>query len=188
MAPGGNSSGSDGNIYFTDQGNGFDRESGVALSGQSVRLGAQVLGGSALLFGAAAGGTVAATQLGWLAPVAPLAGGSGVVLTQAERLKMFYDQLAAAPAARTAQEAVGLLSRTLDAVEDAYSGVARVAEPGLTYAGRMYAPMADKMTQMGSGAIEAITKGQRILFEANGAIQVFSRSTGEVVFQKCGGQ
>jgi len=67
-AQGANSDGN--NPYFTDQGNGFDWVSGVALSGQSVRLGGQVLAGSVVLFGAAAGGAVAYGGLTRLAPLA----------------------------------------------------------------------------------------------------------------------
>jgi RHS repeat-associated protein len=109
-----------------------------------------------------------------------------VILSQQERLRIFYERLATSPAADSARNALDLLTRTLDKVEDSYSGVAKAAEPGLQYAGRMYAPFADKTTQLTNGALEAITKGQRIIFEANGGIQIFSRATGELVFRKAG--
>jgi hypothetical protein len=55
------------------------------------------------------------------------------------------------------------------------------------YTGRMYAPMADMMTRLEGGAVQAITKGQTIIFGANGAIQIFSRATGSLIFNKPGG-
>ena len=112
--------------------------------------------------------------------------GAGSVLSQAARLSKFYGALQAAKPAGSADEALDLLSRTLTAVEDAHSGVAAVAEPGLAYTGRMYPPMADFISRLPGGGLEALTKGQRLLFGSNGSIEIFARKTGELIFQKAG--
>ena len=105
---------------------------------------------------------------------------------QSQRLSIFFSRLRSAPSARSADEALELLAKTLDAVEDAYSGVEKVAEPGLKYAGRMYAPRADNITRLADGSIKAVTRGHDILFGPNGSIRLFARKTGELVFSKLG--
>jgi RHS repeat-associated protein len=108
------------------------------------------------------------------------------VLPQAKRLDLFYGRLDAATPARNADEAYQLLSRTLTEVENAHSGVAAVQNPGLQYTGRMYPPMADNMTRLANGGMEALTKGQRILFGPDGSIRIFAKKTGELIFSKAG--
>lgn len=117
----------------------------------------------------------------------PPAAKGGVRLGQQERIDLFYKNLGEAQAVATADEAHSLLSRTLTSVEDAHSGVSAVAEPGLKYTGRMYPPREDFMTRLPNGDIEALTKGQRILFGRDGSIQIFSRKTGDRIFNKDGG-
>ena len=109
-----------------------------------------------------------------------------VVLSQATRLRLFYDTLQLMKPAKSAEEALSLLSGTLNGVEDAYSGVTAVAEPGLAYAGRMYPPMADNITRLANGGLEAVTKGQRLLFGPDGSIRIFAKKTGELIFSKAG--
>jgi len=108
------------------------------------------------------------------------------ILSQGERLSKFYEQLKTADPVKSADDALELLSKTLNRVEDAHSGVKAVAEPGLKYTGRMYPPKADMTTRLADGSIEAITKGQRLLFGPDGSIRIVSRKTGEVVFSKVG--
>ncbi|WP_437936686.1 hypothetical protein [Sorangium sp. So ce341] len=79
-----------------------------------------------------------------------------------------------------------MLAKTLNSVEDAYSGVTAVANPELQYTGRMYPPMADMTKRIADGSIEAMTKGQRLIFGHNGSVSIFSRKTGELVFSKAG--
>ncbi|MGK3969874.1 hypothetical protein WMF38_32160 [Sorangium sp. So ce118] len=88
--------------------------------------------------------------------------------------------------AETAEEAFRLLSNRLNYVEDAYSGITAVANPGLQYTGRMYPPMADMTKRLADGSIEAMTKGQRLVFGSSGSISIFSRKTGELLFSKAG--
>jgi hypothetical protein len=108
------------------------------------------------------------------------------VLPESERLALFYQRLGAAKPANKAQEALDLLSKTLSEIEDVHSGVKAVAEPGLKYTGRMYPPRADFITELPGGALEALSKGERILFGADGSISIFSRKTGELIFSKPG--
>lgn len=108
------------------------------------------------------------------------------MLPQAQRLRIFYDTLQLAKPAKNADEALSLLSRTLNKVEDTYSGVKAVAEPGLKYTGRMYPPRPDFITRAADGSLTALTKGQRIVFGSNGSITISSRGSGTQVFFKGG--
>ena len=51
-------------------------------------------------------------------------------LAKHERLKLFFERLAQSPPASSAEGAFALISATLDAIEDAHSGVASVPFPG----------------------------------------------------------
>ena len=113
------------------------------------------------------------------------------VLSKGERLKLFNQALTDAPAAKNADEALKLINRIMDKIEDAYSGVAAEANPGLKYKGRMYGPRSDYTTRLPDGGLEAITKGNIIRMSPSGGIQFFLKnsdgSVGKMVFNKAGG-
>ncbi len=113
------------------------------------------------------------------------------VLSKSDRLKLFNQALADAPMAKNADEALKLVNRTMDKIEDAYSGVVAKANPGLKYEGRMYGPRSDYTTRLSDGGLEAITKGNIIRMSPNGGIQFFLKnsdgSAGKMVFNKAGG-
>ena len=127
----------------------------------------------------------------------PNSGGGGVcpppskILSKGERLKIFNQRLIDAPAAKNADEAFELLGRTMDDVEDAFSGIAKVDNPGLKYQGRMYPPRPDFTTRLPNGGLEAITKGNIIRIDPNGAIRIYARnadgSLGKLLLEKLGG-
>jgi len=77
------------------------------------------------------------------------------------QLKIFFRRLKRARPARTADEALVLVSRTLIAVEDRYCGVAPVFPPPLKYHGRMYPPLEDRIERHDKG-IRAYTAGHVI--------------------------
>ena len=111
-------------------------------------------------------------------------------LSQGERLAEFNKRLTNAPCAKNAQEAFEQMNRTLDEVEDAYSGVAKAQNPGLKYDGRMYPPRADYTTRLPNGGLEAITKGNVIRIGPDGSIRIFLRnadgSLGAQLLEKLG--
>ncbi len=113
------------------------------------------------------------------------------VLSKGERLAEFNKRLADAPAAKTADEAFELLGKTMNDVEDAFSGVAKVENPGLKYQGRMYPPRADFTTRLPNGGLEATTAGNIIRIGPNGTIQIYLRNAdgtlGQLAFEKLGG-
>jgi len=95
------------------------------------------------------------------------------------------------PAAKNADDALKQLSKTLDDVEDAFSGVAKSANPGLKYDGRMYPPFADNIIRNADGTIDAVTKGNIIKIAADGTIRIFERlangGIGKLILEKLGG-
>ncbi|WP_444997551.1 FG-GAP-like repeat-containing protein [Aliikangiella sp. IMCC44359] len=113
------------------------------------------------------------------------------VLSKGERLKIFSKNLADAPAATNADDALRLINKIMDEVEDAYSGVAAKVNPGLKYEGRMYGPRKDFVTELPNGGLEAITAGNIIRISPNGGIQFFiknkDKSAGKMIFNKAGG-
>jgi hypothetical protein len=79
------------------------------------------------------------------------------------------------------------MNSTLEGVEDAYSGVPKDPNPGLTSTPRMYPPQADNIVRGADGSITATSRGHVTVYGANGSITVTDRGTGAVVFQKPGG-
>ncbi|WP_162006864.1 RHS repeat-associated core domain-containing protein [Roseimaritima sediminicola] len=111
---------------------------------------------------------------------------SGTVLSKAERLAEFYRRLANAPGAKSADEALDLIGKTLDDVEDAYSGVAKSKNPGLEYDGRMYPPQSDNIRRTSDGCIQVRTKGNRIDIGKKGDIEITDLD-GNTILSKPGG-
>ena len=108
-------------------------------------------------------------------------------LPKGERLALVYDRVRGAPAATTAEEAMGQMHGTLDAVEDAFSGVPKAANPGLKPDGRMYPVQPDRIFTGADGTMTATSRGHVTSYGPNGSITVTDRATGAVVFHKPGG-
>src|SRR5438105_1177265 len=92
----------------------------------------------------------------------------------AERLREFYRRLAAAPAVRTADEALALMSQTLDEVEDDLSGIPKRTPPPPkgTSDGRMYPPQPDSILRTPDGGMTFRTRGHRVVIGADGSITI----------------
>jgi hypothetical protein len=103
-----------------------------------------------------------------------------------QRLAEFFRRLKAAPPAATADEAVALVCRLIEEVEDEYCSVPRTEPPPLTFTGRMYAPREDHMHRQPDGSITASTRRHRIVCQRNGAITVIHMTDKSVVFTKPG--
>jgi hypothetical protein len=112
------------------------------------------------------------------------------ILPKAERLEIFKKRLLKAPASKSADEAFELLGKILDGVEDAFSGVAKVSNPGLKYQGRMYPPQADFTTRLADGGLEAITRGNIIRITPDGTTRIYEQladgTIGKLLLEKLG--
>jgi hypothetical protein len=133
-----------------------------------------------------AGGANKVTSL-----IVPDAPPIGTVLPQGERLSIYYRSLQNAPAATNAQEGFNLMSNTMHAVEDAYSGVTAVTNPGLAYQGRMYPPRPDYVVTNANGSLTATTKGSQIQISTDGSITISkfnwnTKTVGDLVLHKPG--
>lgn len=103
-----------------------------------------------------------------------------------ERLQLFFAALEAAEAVASADAALELLAQTLDAIEDAHSGVSKADNPSLDYDGRMYPPRED-YTFRQNGSIKALTKGHMLMLGCDGSISIYSRKhPNDLVFFKQG--
>lgn len=107
--------------------------------------------------------------------------------TLRERLDEFYRRLLAAPKTSTADEALSLLGRTLNEVEDELSGVAKADPPPPPPGeadGRMYPPQEDFIRRYPDGSLTAETRRHTIDITADGQITIRHRRTGDVEFER----
>ena len=105
-----------------------------------------------------------------------------------ERITVFYDRLAAAPAAESADDALKLIDRLLTEVEDELSGIAERSPPPPFEEddGRMYPPQADRITRHGDGSLTAQTAKHVIEIGSKGAIRILRRRGRILEFAKDG--
>lgn len=105
-----------------------------------------------------------------------------------QRLSEFFRRLTAAPPAATADEAIALVCRLIEEVEDEHCPVPRTEPPPLAFTGRMYAPREDYIHRLPDGSLTASTRRHRILCRWDGAITVVHMTDKSVVFTKPGRQ
>jgi hypothetical protein len=103
-----------------------------------------------------------------------------------QRLTVFFERLSTASAARDADEALSLVCRTIEAVEDEFCPVPRENPPPLLFTGRMYAPQADRTRRLANGTIVADTRRHRVYCQPNGAISIVALPQRRSVFEKPG--
>ena len=115
---------------------------------------------------------------------------SGPVRTIAERLAEFYSRLGTLPPAQSAEEAMEQIRHTLEAVEDAYSGVPKKDPPPPPNMpdGRMYPPLSDFLVRQADGSITARARRHIIEAGADGSLVIRNVRTGVVEFAKAGGK
>src|SRR5947208_5822895 len=103
-----------------------------------------------------------------------------------ERLDEFFRRLGNSPPAQSADEALDQLSKTLEEVEDALSGIPKKSPPPLPGMsdGRMYPPLPDHTLRDANGGITANTRGHIIEIDAGGRIVIKNKRTGAVEFNK----
>jgi hypothetical protein len=95
------------------------------------------------------------------------------VLAKGKRFRIFLEGLRAAPPASSADEAFNLLTQTLNAVEDEFSGVANRPENWRTD-GRMYPPQADSLVKNPENpdVRKYRSKGHSTYVGANGSLRI----------------
>jgi hypothetical protein len=103
-----------------------------------------------------------------------------------ERLEVFFNRLGQAASCGTADEALALVCRLIEEVEDELSSVPREDPPPMRFTGRMYAPHADRVERRFDGSLVASTRHHSIYCSAKGAIHIEYAPTLQTVFDKPG--
>ena len=104
----------------------------------------------------------------------------------AQRLELFFRRLAEAPPAGTAEEALALVCRLIEEVEDEHCPVPRETPAPTDFTGRMYPPQADKIYPASDGSIEADARRHQIYCGRDGRIAIFRRGSTTPVLNKPG--
>ena len=89
-----------------------------------------------------------------------------------QRLVEFFKRLENAPPAASAQEALDLVCRLIEEVEDELCPVPRQDPPPLVGTGRMYAPQTDHVKRFANGLIIADARHHRIYCRIDGGISI----------------
>src|SRR5205085_9113100 len=84
-----------------------------------------------------------------------------------------YQRLRTAPAAKSAEEAFGLICRTLEEVENEFCPVPKKHPPPRGFDGRMYLPQRDRIEFIEDGAWWIETRRHRIRIERGGSFRIF---------------
>jgi|SRR5580765_783538 len=108
------------------------------------------------------------------------------MLSKAKRLQVFIQRLQAAPSASSADEAFDLLAKTLNAVEDEFSGVPNRPELWKTD-GRLYPPQEDSRLKCPErpSLRKYRSKGHHDFIGLNGSIRIETLDA-EVLLDKRG--
>jgi hypothetical protein len=106
-----------------------------------------------------------------------------------ERLEEFYRRLGAQPPSATADDALKRVRKTIDEVEDQYSGIVKKDPPPPPGRrdGRLYPPLDDRVTRNPDGSLVARTQGHTISLGKDGTITIRNRATRQVEFHQDGG-
>jgi len=114
----------------------------------------------------------------------------GTTLSKRERLGKFMEKLSEADGVSNPEDALELINKTLDNVEDAYSGVKKnpnAASMPNRDDGRMYGILDDTFVKKHKdGSLTARTKGNKIEIGANGSIRILSKDGKKVFLEKPG--
>lgn len=103
-----------------------------------------------------------------------------------ERLAVFFQRLAAAPPANSATEALALVCRLIEEVENEFSPIPRSDPPPRRATGRMYPPLADYIFSEPGGSLRAETRRHTMRFAADGSIRIALRENPSIAFSKPG--
>jgi RHS repeat-associated protein len=117
-------------------------------------------------------------------------------LPKMDRVKMFVENLNNAKPASSFEEAKNLINKTLDDIEDRYSGIAKNSDainmPNIED-GRMYGILDNKyIKQLEDGTIRAFTRKNTIIFDQKGGFNIYvrdksqSNQIGKLILKKAG--
>jgi hypothetical protein len=105
----------------------------------------------------------------------------------AERLEIFFQRLKAAQPASSAEEALTLVCRLIEEVEDELCPLPREnPPPRLRFTGRMYAPEKDRVRRLEGGQLVATARRHRIYCQPSGAILIRDVHNNAIVLTKDG--
>ncbi len=104
-----------------------------------------------------------------------------------QRLEIFQERLRAAPACHTAEEALALVCRLIEEIEDEFCPIPRQHPPPRTRTGRMYAPQGDSIFREPKGGIRVETRRHTMYFSPDGSFSITQTTSGEVEFSKSSG-
>ena|SRR5687767_8688835 len=103
-----------------------------------------------------------------------------------ERLAEFFRRLAAAPPAANAEQALALVCRLIEQIEDELCPVPRQYPAPRRFTGRMYPPKEDRIQRFADGRIIAETRHHLIHCRADGSISIIHVPTETRVLYKKG--
>ena len=103
-----------------------------------------------------------------------------------ERLAILFRRLEAAPPAASADEAMDLVCRLIEEVEDEFCPLPRQDPPPKNSTGRMYRPQRDSIEPFGTGGLYAKARRHLILCSVGGEITIIYDPSSTIVFRKKG--
>ena len=113
--------------------------------------------------------------------------GAVKVLSKSERINIFLKQLSKTNSVGTQDDAIKLINKTLDEVEDTYSGVKKANGIPDRDDGRMYGILDDKYVKtLEDGTKLAETRGNRILLKKDGGFEIQTKDGSKTLFSKQG--
>ena len=101
-----------------------------------------------------------------------------------ERLAIFFERLRAAPACRSAEEALEQACRVMEEVEGEFCEFPIQHPAPQVFSGRMYRPQTDRIFRSKDGHIRAETRRHTLHFSPDGAICIIRTGSGMVEFSK----
>ncbi len=103
-----------------------------------------------------------------------------------QRLELFFRRLADAPPAASAEEALRLVCRLMEEVEEEFCPVPKENPPPEHFTGRRYAPQKDRVRLKEGGILRANTRHHRVYCRPNGGIDIWHVPSDTHILSKAG--
>jgi hypothetical protein len=103
-----------------------------------------------------------------------------------QRLELFFKRLMDAAPAASAEEALALVCRLMEEVEEELCPVPKQTPAPTDFTGRMYPPQADRIRLMEGGILRANTRHHRIFCRPSGAIDIWHVPSKKHILSKTG--
>ncbi len=145
-------------------------QSGIEGTNSATALSWRNWQGSVTLDRPALGAIAVKTRIRSKGPIGSLAS-----LPRVKRLKLFKEALANGPSPTNPDNAIKIINRTLNRIENVHS----------LPSNRMFGILDDKfVTRHSGGNVTALTKGHRIEIQSNGSFSIYNRKTGGLFLTK----